>query len=365
MRPRELRLSIVGFGTVGRWLAQAVDRRRAWLDAECGALVKVVSVATRRDGFVHREDGLDVGALMELAAAGRPLAEHPGARRWETALDGLANTEYDVLAEASNTDPRQPEPALSHLRRALGRGAHAITASKGACAAAGLELIELARRHGVQFRMESTVMSGTPVLSTIREGLAGARVLSMRGILNGTANHILTRVAEGLDYAAALADAQARGYAEPDPSDDVEGHDVVAKVRILAAAAFGRSLALDDVAVTGITGITTDAVRQAARAGCRIKLVATLRPERERDPSAPLVARVEPVALPSTDPLHHVDGVMNALAIETDTVREVMITGPGAGPEQAGQGMFADLVHVARAGATPRRTRLRPTLART
>jgi homoserine dehydrogenase len=211
-------------------------------------------------------------------------------------------------------------------------------------------LVTLARQRGIQFRMEATVMSGTPVLSTIREGLAGTRVVGVRGILNGTANHILTRMAEGLDYATALADAQAQGYAEPDPSDDVEGHDVVAKVRILAAA-FGHAMTPDHVSRRGITGMPQATVQHAARDGCRVKLVAMVRPRpagsSTESSSMPLEARVEPLALPLTDPLARIDGVMNALTIQPDTVREVTIIGPGAGPEQAGQGVFADLVAIA------------------
>lgn len=166
---RKLRLTIVGFGTVGRWLAAAVHRRRAFLAAECGVAVAIVGIATRRGGFIHREEGLDIGRLLERAP-GRTLADDLGARRWETAREGLANTESDVLAEASNTNPRDPEPALSHIRYALGRGMHVVTSSKGACAAAAVELLALARERRIQFRMESTVMSGTPVLGTIREG---------------------------------------------------------------------------------------------------------------------------------------------------------------------------------------------------
>jgi homoserine dehydrogenase len=350
---RQIRLAIIGFGTVGRWLAAALDQRRAWLEAECGVAVSVVSVATRRDGFIHRDAGLDIASVLELASAGRRLAEYPGTRRWETSLEGLKQTDSDVLAEASNTNPREPEPALSHIRQALGRGTHVITSSKGACAAAALQLIALARERGVQFRMESTVMSGTPVLSTLREGLAGTRVVAVRGILNGTANHILTLMAEGRDYAAALADAQAQGYAEPDPTDDVQGHDVVAKVRILAAAAFGHTLTPDQVHRRGIAEIPLDTVQQAVRDGRRIKLVALLRPRpaghTAEAGTLPLEARVEPLALPLTEPLARVDGVMNALTVQTDTVREVSIIGPGAGPEQAGQGMFADLVALANA----------------
>lgn len=342
---RKLRLAIVGFGTAGRWLAAAVNRRRAILEGECGVSVAVVAVATRRGGFCYRADGFDVADLL-ARLAGRRWDDVPGARWWANAGEGLAAAEIDVLAEASNTDPREPEPALGHIRLALDRGMHVITSSKGACAAAALDLMALARAHGVGFRMESTVMSGTPVLSTIREGLAGVRVTALRGVLNGTANHILTRMAEGLDYPAALAEAQALGYAEPDPADDVEGHDMVAKARILAAVAFGRALCLDAVPRSGIAGLERAAVERATRAGARIKLVATLRLD-----GGTLAARVEPVALPLSDSLARVDGVMNALAIETDTVRELTIIGPGAGPEQAGQGMFADLAAIARASA--------------
>jgi homoserine dehydrogenase len=341
---RRLRLAIIGFGTAGRGLAAAIHRRREWLAQE-GAAVSLVAVATRSGGYIRADDGLDIEALLVHAAARRPLAELPGARWWPRAAEGLAATECDVLAEASNTNPREPEPALGHIRAALARGIHVVTASKGACAAAALDLMALARSRGVAFRMESTVMSGTPVLSTIREGLAGARIVALRGILNGTANHILTRMHEGLEYPAALADAQAHGYAEPDPADDVAGHDIVAKTRILAAVAFGRALALEDVARTGIAAIGRDAIERAASDGARIKFVATVR---TRGGSAALNARVEPLALPLSDPLARIDGVTNALALETDTVREVMIIGPGAGPEQAGQGIFADLVAVAR-----------------
>ena len=244
---RHLRLAIVGFGTVGRWLAAAVHRRRSWLEAECGVDLSIVAVATRREGFLYCSDGFDIASLLDIVSSGRRLGDYPGVHRWDSARDGLAATESDILAEASNINPREPEPALGHIRQALQAGVHVITSSKGACAAAAIDLAALARRHGVQLRMESTVMSGTPVLSTIREGLAGTRVVAVRGILNATANHMLTRMAEGLDYAAALSDAQARGYAEPDPCDDVEGHDVVAKARILASVAFGQAIGLDQV----------------------------------------------------------------------------------------------------------------------
>src|SRR5256886_8630552 len=170
-------------------------------------------------------------------------------------------TTGDVLAEATGATLRSGgEPGLSYIRAALAQGMHVVTSSKGPMALAGLELLSLARAQGVQLRMESTVMSGTPVLSTIREGMAGTRIRALRGILNGTANYILSAMALGQGYAEALAQAQALGYAEADPTDDVEGDDSVAKTLILATAVFGRALAPSQVVREGITTLNREQV---------------------------------------------------------------------------------------------------------
>src|SRR5215831_18776213 len=154
---RRLRLSIVGFGTVGRWLAGAVHRHRSWLETDCGVDLSIVGVATRREGFLYHEDGFDISALLDRASAGRPLADYPGARRWERGLDGLAATESDILAEASNINPREPEPALSHIRQALQLGVHVITSSKGTCAADGSGCACLPARRPVPHGVDSHV----------------------------------------------------------------------------------------------------------------------------------------------------------------------------------------------------------------
>jgi homoserine dehydrogenase len=220
---------------------------------------------------------------------------------------------------------------------------HVITANKGPGALAAAELFSLAQRHSVQLRMEATVMAGTPVLSTIREGMAGSKVTAIRGILNGTTNYILSAMATGRDYAEVLAKAQAQGYAEADPSADVEGYDTVAKTLILAALVFGRPLKPDQVLRRGITTITREQVQQANDTGKRIKLIASLRRHSETDT---LEARVEPKGLALSDPLARVEGVMNAIAIHTDTLPEVTVIGPGAGRLQTGQGLLADLIAI-------------------
>ena len=203
-------------------------------------------------------------------------------------------------------------------------------------------------------------MSGTPVLSTIREGMAGTRIRAIRGILNGTANYILSAMALGQGYAEGLAEAQAQGYAEADPTDDVEGYDTVAKTLILAVVAFGRALTPEQVVRRGITTLTGEQMQQALSEGKRIKHIASLRllsmdgaevsRETADNGTVPtrLEARVEPIALALSDPLARIDGLLNSIAVQTDTPQEVTVIGPGAGRFQAGQGMLADLIAIAK-----------------
>jgi len=341
---KQLRLSLLGFGVVGQGLAELLAAKRDMLQQEYDLAVTLVSVATNRYGFLYREEGLDIPLLLELAAQKQPLTEHPGVRQWSNVLEGLRATGGDVLAETTWTNLRDAEPGLSHIRTALSLGMHVITANKGPVALAAQELLELASQQGVQLRMEATVMAGTPVLSTIQEGLAGSSVRAVRGILNGTTNYMLSAMAVGRSYADVLAEAQALGYAEADPTADVEGYDAVAKTLILAALVFGRSLKLEQVQRRGITTVTQDDLQHALRTGKRIKLISSL----SISDDGTLDARVEPVALREQDVLARVDGVMNALTIQTDTLAEVTIIGPGAGRLETGQGLLADLLAIAR-----------------
>ncbi len=273
---QHLRLSIVGFGVVGQGLAELLSTKKESLEQHYGLNVTLVSVANARNGFIYKEDGLDIPLLLELAAAREPITKHPNVQHWETALEGLQATQADMLAETTATNLRDAEPGMTHIRTALAKGMHVITANKGPGALAAKDLYMLAHQHNVQLRMESTVMAGTPVLSTIRSGLAGTRIRAIRGILNGTTNYILTAMASGRDYSEVLKEAQAHGYAEADPTADVEGYDAVAKVLILAFLAFGHSLHPDQVLRQGITHITKEDMRQATHNNARIKLIASL-----------------------------------------------------------------------------------------
>lgn len=344
---RRVRIWVVGFGTVGQWVARALHAQAEALADRHGFAPVIVGVANARDGFVHRPEGLDLPTLLELAGSGRPLTEHPGVRTLPRALEGLRATEADLLVEVTASPSTDGKPGFAHMREALDRRIAVVTSNKWPVALHGAELAELARRQGVAFRAESTVMSGTPVLSSLVDGLAGTTPTALRGILNATANFILSAMTNGRSYEDALAEAQAIGLAERDPAADVEGHDAMAKTMILAALVFGRQLRPEDVVRRGITGLTRADFDEAAQAGTRIKLVASLEPSQDG-----LEARVEPVQLRADDPLASVEGVTNAVVCRAKPVGEVTVVGPGAGPALAGQGVFSDLIAVARSNAT-------------
>jgi homoserine dehydrogenase len=347
VRPRRPRLWIIGVGTVGRWLLETLVSRAEELESRYGLAPEVVGVATARDGFIHSDAGLDLPTLLRIVAAGRPLADLPNVRRWPSALEGMRASTADVLVEVSaSAVEADGEPGAAHMREALSRRIAVVTSNKWPVALHGVELSELARRHDVPFRAESTVMSGTPTLSALVEGLAGARPSRLRGVLNATANFILTRVEVGDSYAEALAAAQEAGLAERDPSADVDGLDAAAKAMILSGLVLGTQLRADEVPRRGIAGIDREQVEAARRRGRRIKEVVTV--ERFGAGSGAVSARVEPVELAADDPLARVDGTANILTCAAEPVGEVSIIGPGAGPQLAGQGVLADLIAAAR-----------------
>jgi homoserine dehydrogenase len=347
MPPRDVRLWIVGLGTVGQWLLHALHEHASWLESRYAFVPRVVG-AGNTSGFVYDECGLDPLALVESASEDRPLVELPGAGGWPSALEGLEATEADVLVEVAASPAETGEPGAAHLRAALGRAIPVVTSNKWPVALYGVELARTARAQGVQFRAESTVMSGTPVLRALVDGLAGTTPVSLRGVVNATANFILTRMEEGASYEDALGEAQALGLAERDPTSDLEGIDAMAKAMILAALVFEQQLRPEDVARRGIAGMDRDHVDAARADGTRVKEVVTLGYSGEGD-ARRLEARIEPTALPPGDPLAGLLGVTNGVVLRAEPIGEVVVTGPGAGPRLAGQGVLSDLIEVARA----------------
>jgi homoserine dehydrogenase len=252
------------------------------------------------------------------------------------------------------------------VETALRAGRPVVTANKALLAQAGAELADLASANGVDLLYEASVAGAIPVIRPLRESLAGERVMRVMGIVNGTTNYILTRMAEdGLDYADALAEAQSLGLAERDPTADVEGDDAAAKAAILAGLAFGSDVVGDDVHREGITGVRAMDVAYAARLGYVVKLLAVA----ELVDGGPDVSvRVHPAMVPRSHPLASVRGAFNAVFVEGEAAGELMLYGRGAGGAPTASAVLGDLIDAARnltQGApapAPRRgaTRVRP-----
>jgi homoserine dehydrogenase len=343
---KRARLCVLGLGTVGRWLLRVLDSNGGQLADRYGFAPEVVAVANARDGLIHDPGGLDLSTVLGLADAGRPITEHGSVRGFADSLEGLDEIDFDVLAEVTSSPLPDGEPGATHMRRALRRGIAVATSNKWPVALHGGELTSLARESGVAFRAESTVMSGTPTVATLTAGIAGARPVALRGILNATVNFILTAIAGGREYADALAEAQRIGLAERDPCADVDGYDEVAKAMVLAALVFGRQLELGDVARRGISDLSPSELARGSSGEGPIRSVTTL--EVSGPEGGTVTARIEPTLVGNGDPLAEVDGATNAVVCEAEPLGEVTVIGPGAGLALAGQGVLSDLIAIAR-----------------
>lgn len=344
----EYKLGMIGCGTVGQGLLDILNRKKAYLRDECGLEINVVAITDKYLGTILNENGIDIAKLLEILNNGGKLSDYPKLPGVKTdfldPLDMLETTDANIIAELTFTDIKTGEPATSYIKKALRLGKNVVTSNKGPAALYYREIKDLAHANGLQFRIEGTVMSGTPVFHLIQNGLAGSEIREIRGILNGTTNFILSKMElEGMDYNAALALAQKLGYAEADPTADVEGYDALAKIVILSNVVLSASLKTSDVARTGITGISSTDISNARREGCRFKLIARVKKENER-----IVASVAPEKLPLSDPLAGVMGAQNALSLDTDLLGRVTIQGAGAGKTETGFAILSDLIAIHR-----------------
>jgi len=338
----ELKLAFIGFGVVGQGLADILVRKKKTLEAMRVDL-RPVAISDTVKGSVYDPDGLDIEkALKKVSADGSLEGFDAPVKGWD-ALQTIRESNADAVIEATFTDLKTGEPAMSHVRAALEAGKHVVTSNKGPTALALRELLDLADKHRAQFRFEGSVMSGTPVLNLARRFLAGNEFAVLRGIFNGTTNFILTNMETGKSYEDALKEAQDLGYAEAVPDADVEGWDALAKVVILANAVMGADLKVGDVDRTGITDITLDDIRKAADEGMRWKLIGEVRREKGK-----VRGKVSPEKVALTDPLASVGGAVNAITFSTDLIQDVTVVGPGAGRVETGFALFSDLLEIAR-----------------
>jgi len=322
-----LKVGIAGLGTVGAAVVRLIGEQRDALAARCGRPIEVVAVTARSRG---KERGID---LKRLRWADDPLALAKDA--------GI-----DVFVELIGGEG---DPAKTAIESALSSGKSVVTANKALLARHGVNLAALAERHHAALNFEAAVGGAIPIVKTLREGLAGNALARVYGILNGTCNYILTRMErEKLTFATCLKDAQRLGYAEADPSFDVDGHDTAQKLSILAGIAFGIQVDPDAVYVEGISTITPEDLHAADELGYRIKLlgVAVATP-------AGIEQRVHPTMVPKDSAIAQVMGVTNAVTIDPDPINEITLVGPGAGGAATASAVVSDIGDIARGVRTP------------
>ena len=330
MNGSPVRVGLLGCGTVGSALIQLVQEQADGIEARTGMRLEIVRVAVRN---ASKDRGVDLAPD----------------RFTNDAAAVVTDPDVDVVIEVIGGI----EPARQLILDALKAGKPVITANKELLANVGGEIFATAESSGVDVLFEAAVGGGIPLVRPLRESLLGEPIDQVMGIVNGTTNYILTRMTEaGVDYAEALAEAQELGYAEADPTADVEGFDAGAKIAILASIAFGARVVAGDVYHEGISGITADDISFATRNGYVVKLVAiaeklVVGPAEQGSGGIELAVRVHPVMLRSTHPLASVRGSFNAVFVQGAAVGELMFYGRGAGGNPTASAVLGDLIDAA------------------
>ncbi len=317
-----LKIGIAGLGTVGASLVRILQQRRNELAVSCGRSIDVVAVSARDRS---RDRGFDMSGMMWF--------DNPVAMAENAGIDVFVELMGGAEGAASDA-----------VKAALNRGLHVVTANKALLARDGVNLAALAEDKGVLLNYEAAVAGGIPVIKALRESLTGNTVSRVYGIMNGTCNYILTKMEkEGLSFEACLKEAQRLGYAEADPAFDIEGNDTAHKLSILTTLAFGSQIAADDIYLEGITNISIEDIHAAAELGYRIKLLGVA----QRTDTG-IEQRVHPTMVPMESVIAQVDGVTNAVAIESDILGELLMVGPGAGGNATASAVLGDIADIAK-----------------
>jgi homoserine dehydrogenase len=340
------KIALIGFGTVGQGLCEILISKQDELKTKYGFDHSIVAISDLVKGSVYAEDGLDVKECLYLIDNDQSLTEYtagPCVTGWDS-LKTITHTNADVICELTFTDLVSGEPASTHCRTAFSSKKHVVTSNKGPAALFYNQLLSLAELNGVQFRIEGTVMSGTPVLNLVDGPLTGCRIFGFKGILNGTTNYILTGMEAGTSFETMLKKAQELGYAEVDPTGDIEGFDAMAKVIILANVIMGQNFKSGDVQRQGIAQITPTMIEEAKSKNTRWKLIGSVEINKNGDCNA----RVLPELVPLSHPLAGVSGATNALTFKTDLLGDVTIVGAGAGKIETGFSILNDILAIHR-----------------
>jgi len=320
-----LRVALIGTGAVGRGILQVLAEK------DTGFIL--TGVADSRSGLID-EDGISPEAVLS-AKKETSLCGKMGI----TAGRVVSDAPYDMLVEVSPTDATSGEPATGYIKTALSRGCHVVTSNKGPIALHYHELKDIAEKKRVSLRFEATVAGAIPIIHTLLGSLGGNDIHALYGVLNGTCNYILTRMAEeGLSYKQALDEARTLGYAEADPTYDVKGIDAAIKLVILANTVWNKRITLDDVDITGIDLLTEEAIRLAEEQDATIRLIGEVIPSKN-------LYRLSPRIIPRHHPLV-VHGSLNAIIVRTDLAGDLVFSGKGAGSLETASAILGDMLSI-------------------
>lgn len=332
-----MRICIIGFGSVGQGVARVFTMKKEIIKKDYGLDINLVAAADS-SGAAICPDGLNPDLLLETKKVTGKVSEYP-----EYGVAGLSGLElmdqldYDCLIEVTPTNIEDGEPARSHMLKAMSEGKDVVTSNKGPLALTFSELADAARENNVQFKYEASVGGAMPIINFAHETLSGCEIKSIYGILNGTTNYILSRMAkEGSSYDQTLNEAQEMGIAETDPTQDVEGEDAACKVVILANSLMNMNVTYDDVEVKGISQITPESITLAKKEGYLIKLIGEVSPD-SLEVSPRLVKEGSPFA---------VEGTLNVATLKTDLADDVTVVGRGAGSIETASAILSDIISI-------------------
>lgn len=337
MSVNKMKLCVLGFGAVGQGLAKVVLLKHDELIEKYNLDLEITAISDR-SGAAINSDGLDLQLALDTKEETGAIKDYPeyGVGNIE-GIDILDKADYDCLVEVTPTNIDDGEPTQSHILKAMNNKKNVVTSNKGPLALNFKKLIETARENGVKFRFEASVGGTMPVINLARESLAGNNIHSVQGILNGTTNYILSRMAnEGTEYEPTLKEAQELGIAETNPYQDVEGLDAACKIVIIANSLMGWDVTLDDVSLKGISGISSNAIKLALKDGYLIKLVAEANDGK---------LTVAPMLVKQGSPFA-VNGTLNVITLKTDLSEDVTVVGVGAGSIETASAILSDIISI-------------------
>ncbi|KQL50973.1 MULTISPECIES: homoserine dehydrogenase [Bacillaceae] len=340
----KLKLALLGFGVVGQGLVEHLIQHGEKAKEEVGFHPVVVAISDFKKGSLYDPEGLDLELLLHTLETTGSLEDYPQSKGLIRDLDAIATiieSNADVVVEATYTNVKTGEPAITHCKTAFQHKKSVVMTNKGPIALALKELESLAKENNVFLGYEGTVMSGTPSLRLPKTTLIGNKITKISGILNGTTNYMITQMEKGFSYESALKEAQEKGYAEADPTSDVEGYDAMYKVVILANAVMGKDITVEQVEREGLNTLTREAILASKEKQSCWKMLGTVE-ERE---NGVVHASVKPVEIPLTHPLASIGGATNAITYSCNMSGDITLTGAGAGKRETGYALFIDLIY--------------------